>query len=788
MSWRGGTDATSGSRSSALWLNRRAEGVWVTGDSLDQFTCRSHCIIQNPNGPGVWRIWRVFQRTDIVRFRLHYRVWWAGHLNPVVDHLAPALGDPDPNNINNRFCLAMDHMEVTLPMEPADPDPLTPGINEGVMIMDENGLPHFLGEPGFEQMPDTAANPNGFQLATTAQSTDLLPPAPERIIDPPMTPGPGKVEISPGVVVEWLMDDNGAVLVDNDGVPGPDDPASPTVLGAQKHQGLIGVPTGVDGNELALDQGNRELQLYCWALDENGEVLGALPGQTVIGPPVDADGDGLVDNAEGAPIPMDPTVRDDTDAIIGATPGQFLIEEEGPPDPVELAALNQQLIDQGLAPLVAPFRLCIYSIKTLGFWGVDRRVVMDLWLHHWTWLVANHISLTAYGERIWISKLAISAFSSEHHHHVYGQPPVWTSFTLVDVRFFQVCYRIHCPGPARLRLTMDEVWIVVPLNPSDPNSDLMLLTTENNENELLPPGVLAGFDPGSLPFDANGVYVEPLIDPQAPFNPADTAAFLDLGGGGTGQFDGDLQPLADNVGAMLDIPVIASQDFDNALNNNQLQLYCWVLDANGNPKQETFDLSGTCPCDADLNDDGQIDAGDLAQLLGFFGCPVGVGDPLCDAADINCDGVVDMQDEQALLCQIGGPGDPACCSGGARVRENPVMGAPSRGEPIGTVPVGLPPPDVTLTMGPTPAIPLFDDGMGGFMPDPTMLGLNMMATPPICPADLDGDEDVDVFDFARFAPNFGKKVPFGTFGDLNADGFIDVFDFALFAPNFGCPP
>jgi hypothetical protein len=56
-----------------------------------------------------------------------------------------------------------------------------------------------------------------------------------------------------------------------------------------------------------------------------------------------------------------------------------------------------------------------------------------------------------------------------------------------------------------------------------------------------------------------------------------------------------------------------------------------------------------------------------------------------------------------------------------------------------------------------------------------------------CVGDIDGDADTDIFDFAIFAPNFGRNdlTPF-TGGDLDGDGDCDVFDFSIFAPDFGC--
>jgi len=51
--------------------------------------------------------------------------------------------------------MSMDDLQIVLPMTPADPNPATP-VNEAVMIVDENGVQHFQGEPGFEIPPDIA--------------------------------------------------------------------------------------------------------------------------------------------------------------------------------------------------------------------------------------------------------------------------------------------------------------------------------------------------------------------------------------------------------------------------------------------------------------------------------------------------------------------------------------------------------------------------------------------------------------------------------------------------------
>ncbi len=63
----------------------------------------------------------------------------------------------------------------------------------------------------------------------------------------------------------------------------------------------------------------------------------------------------------------------------------------------------------------------------------------------------------------------------------------------------------------------------------------------------------------------------------------------------------------------------------------------------------------------------------------------------------------------------------------------------------------------------------------------------VLAPATLCPADVDHDNDVDVFDFGALIDSFGTggHVPF-TGGDLDGDGDVDVYDFARFATGFGC--
>lgn len=69
-----------------------------------------------------------------------------------------------------------------------------------------------------------------------------------------------------------------------------------------------------------------------------------------------------------------------------------------------------------------------------------------------------------------------------------------------------------------------------------------------------------------------------------------------------------------------------------------------------------------CTCNGDLNGDGITNNADIAVLLAHIGCPVGSGDPVCDRCDINCDGVVDPLDVNALTCLLTGGGSECCAA------------------------------------------------------------------------------------------------------------------------------
>ena len=58
-------------------------------------------------------------------------------------------------------------------------------------------------------------------------------------------------------------------------------------------------------------------------------------------------------------------------------------------------------------------------------------------------------------------------------------------------------------------------------------------------------------------------------------------------------------------------------------------------------------------CEGDANCDGFVDPLDSGFVLARFGCPVGTGDPDCDAADQNGDGNVNPLDSGFVLARFG---------------------------------------------------------------------------------------------------------------------------------------
>ena len=133
-----------------------------------------------------------------------------------------------------------------------------------------------------------------------------------------------------------------------------------------------------------------------------------------------------------------------------------------------------------------------------------------------------------------------------------------------------------------------------------------------------------------------------------------------------------------------------------------------------------------CPCDGDVDGNGMINVADVAIVVQQVqaACDPALGDPLCVASDINCDGSVDLLDLAAIQC-------------------------------------------------------LFEAGA----PDPTCCGLE----PPCpCVSDLDGDGLVNLIDFAMFAQCFGGP-PSGACADadIDCDGDVDYADFVVLCHQYG---
>ena len=58
--------------------------------------------------------------------------------------------------------------------------------------------------------------------------------------------------------------------------------------------------------------------------------------------------------------------------------------------------------------------------------------------------------------------------------------------------------------------------------------------------------------------------------------------------------------------------------------------------------------------------------------------------------------------------------------------------------------------------------------------------------PVVCVADLDGNGNTDVLDFAIFAGQFSSSVTPGQGADFDSNGIVDIFDFAIFLGDWGC--
>lgn len=67
----------------------------------------------------------------------------------------------------------------------------------------------------------------------------------------------------------------------------------------------------------------------------------------------------------------------------------------------------------------------------------------------------------------------------------------------------------------------------------------------------------------------------------------------------------------------------------------------------------TVEFTTSIECEGDANGSGSVDPLDSGFVLARFGCPVGTGDPDCDAADVNHDGAVNPLDSGFVLARFG---------------------------------------------------------------------------------------------------------------------------------------
>ncbi|MFM9957502.1 MAG: GC-type dockerin domain-anchored protein [Phycisphaerales bacterium] len=69
------------------------------------------------------------------------------------------------------------------------------------------------------------------------------------------------------------------------------------------------------------------------------------------------------------------------------------------------------------------------------------------------------------------------------------------------------------------------------------------------------------------------------------------------------------------------------------------------------------------------------------------------------------------------------------------------------------------------------------------------VAITSAAPPPVCPGDLNGDQQVNTADLVFFLGRFGQSGPPGAPGDFNADGQVNTADLVFFLGRFGlaCP-
>ncbi len=82
---------------------------------------------------------------------------------------------------------------------------------------------------------------------------------------------------------------------------------------------------------------------------------------------------------------------------------------------------------------------------------------------------------------------------------------------------------------------------------------------------------------------------------------------------------------------------------------NGLSVVCILLSSNGDGIPDDCEVAR----EGDANGDGSVNPLDAGFVMARFGCPVGTGDPSCDAADVNGDGEVNPLDSGFVMARFG---------------------------------------------------------------------------------------------------------------------------------------
>jgi hypothetical protein len=193
-----------------------------------------------------------------------------------------------------------------------------------------------------------------------------------------------------------------------------------------------------------------------------------------------------------------------------------------------------------------------------------------------------------------------------------------------------------------------------------------------------------------------------------------------------------------------------------------------------------------CECNGDISGDGTIDIVDVIAVMAQVGCPVGTGNPECDAADVDCDGDVDQHDVSVIECQFGvWPPEPLCCSlpgdhaWGWKTREHFYSD------------------DAVRIFEPFAPVPGSEYTLGEPIEDPSGASWDMAfvltTLRTTCPADISGDGIVDAFDLALLLGAWGPCPapcmpgdPEQTCSeDLSGDCMVGAFDLATLLGAWG---